>query len=899
MSAFGQVRAWVRAVAFRRRAEREMQEEMAAHIAQAAARYVARGMSETDALSAARREFGNAADLQEQSRDSRGGRWVEQTLSDVRYALRYFARTPLTTLTIVLTLTLGIGVNTAAFGLYQGMRLRPPPGVPDDPSLVAIKGSQQFIGKNGGVLTNIRPFSFRELSTYQADGTFSQVAGWLRREGSLDVGDANAEVKVVSVAYVTPNYFSTVGVSLSVGAGFVSRGFSDVSAIELTAVLEHRFAVEQFGMPANAMGKRLRINDQILTVVGVAPPRFTGIPARTGKPGVWVPVSAHRVMEPLHETFATNDSGNFLAVARLAPGKTIAGASLVADGIGKRFTNAEATWPDHRNTGARVIPVRGLVDVPSPSQQKDELLGSIAIAALDLVILLVCTTTVSSLLIGAAVARRHEIGVRLALGASRARIVRQLLTESVLLALAGGIGGLIVFALVSQGTTQIMEIDINPSWGAAAFTTLLAMATAIICGLSPALHATKLGLSSTLKESSNTATSRTRLQRTFVVAQIALAQPLLVCLAMFSVFILGEYNRYRVDEDIGDHLIKAQFDFLVARQVVRNRNSIEDVRLQLEGRPGIVGVTASGAGRWIAPMEFPAGTASPVEMQRSKNVELQALSVSANYFQVMDIPIMSGNAAALDEVRDGPTPVVVGATLARTLFGESNAIGREFCINACEKRVGLFRVVAVAAEKKLGSLDGSEGRLQVYMSMKGAFYSTLLIRTRGPAREIIPAVRSIAKVAAPKLPLLSLETVADMNRKTLDMMVQISRAIAGGGITTLLLGCVGLYAVVALGVGHRRREIGVRIALGARPGQVVSMFFRSGLRLSIIGLAIGLPLSAAILRILATQVGFPPTNMLRITVAIAVIVVAVAALATWLPARRAAGVDPLAALRMQ
>lgn len=790
-------------------------------------------------------------------------------------------------------------MNTAAFALYEGVKLRPPPGVPNEPSLVVIRGLQQYEGRVEGVrsLTE-RELSLRELTAYHADDSFSDVAGWSRRDAIIDVADTAKGASGAGVTYVTPNYFSTLGIVLSAGAGFLRKGFGDIDGVELTAVLEHRFALERFGSPANAIGKVLTVNDQLLTVVGVAPPRFTGIPARPARHGVWVPLSAMRALRPGSESFAISDSGYFHAVGRLRPGIDLRVASIKVNHTGSQFLSKAAVWSEFGNAGSEVVPLLGFMDVRSPRQRTEELLGSLAIAALDLIILLVCTTTVSSLLVGAAVSRRHEIAVRLALGASRLRIIRQLLSESILLALAGGAGGLIVFATVCRAfLAHVSEIDVNPSWTTALFTTAFAMLTAILCGLSPALHATKLGLSGALKESANTSTTRSRLQRTFVVAQVALAQPLLVLLAMFSVFIVREYGRFRTDGAIAEQLIVARFDGFISRTAVKRGNSIDDIRQRLEGLSGIVGVTFEGEGHWMTPMEFPAGTATAEEIARARSVMIESSTVAPNFFALMDIPITAGRVPLPNESSEETTAVVVSTEFAQAIFARGNPIGREFCVGTCQKKMAMYRIAGVTRAEGVGAQASSA--LRVFRPISGDTYSALMIRTNGPARSLAPAIRSIAKAAAPKFPLISLETVAETNSNNLREMMKVSGAAAGGGLITLLLGCVGLYAVVALSVGQRRREIGIRIALGAQPREVVLMFFRGGLRLSMFGLAIGLPLSAAIIRVLATKEGFPHTNTVTITTAIAVIVLVVAALATWLPARRAAKVNPLDALRMQ
>lgn len=917
MSVIGQARTWLRSVVLRRRIEREMHEEMAAHIEQAAQRYEARGMNTREAQEAARREFGNVAVIQEQSRDSRGARWIEQTASDLRYAVRYFARTPLTTLTIVLTLTLGVGVNSAAYSLWQGVNSRPPRGVPDDSRLVAIRGKQSSV-VNGSVSTSQRPLSARELTAYHNNDAFSDAAGWIAREVTLDSASESGSIQTALATFVTPNFFTTVGVPLAAGAGFIDRRFSTSgTAAEMSAVISNAFANRTYGSPQNAIGKRFKVNEQLLTVVGVTSPEFSGVPSRNYDTMLWIPVSAFRLIEPREASYATSDSGYFYAAARLAEGFAPQRATVVVDRIARQFNSRYATWDDYKNDGADVVRMRGQYGTLSRSQQAENLYGTLALGALDLVILLVCTTTVSSLLVGAAVSRRHEIGVRLALGASRARIVRQLMTESVLLALIGGAGGLAVFVVVSRTFAErYLDLDLSPSWSTIAFTSAIAMLTACMFGVSPALHATRAGLSSTLKESGSNVTSRSRLQRLFVTAQIALAQPLLVCLGMFSILILNEFSRNQTDRELEDQLIVANFNTWVSRENADGANSLGQIKSRLAALPEVVGVAFNSQGTRTTPIEL-TSDAHPSEIARAQGVEIQSRSVAADYFEMMGVSVVTGKIPAdlnvpvqirrsglvtvMSPPRSERRPITVSTSFARAVFAEQNPLGRTFCINRCRSEATTYEIVAIVADHSGSDREAPDhAALQVYPPMlNAAMSSSLLIRTRGDAAPFIPRLARFTRAVAPRIPIVSISTVGETNRAGRQKTQTIAGAATGGGVITLLLGCVGLYAVVALAVGQRRREVGIRIAMGAMPAQVVMLFFKSGLRLSLTGMAIGLPLSAVLLRVLGTQAGFPATNTPVLIASIGVIVTAVAAIATWLPARRAAGVDPLVALRAE
>jgi predicted permease len=843
---------------------------------------------------AARREFGMVSVIQEHARDARGGQWMASVIGDLRHAVRHFARVPLMALTIVLTLTLGIGISSAAFGIVSGIFTRPAPGVPDDESLVTIRGIQVKGGQPAG-----RSFSYPELIEYAQRTEFTDVAGWL--ETVVVAGIGGQDVGTAHVRYVTPNFFRTLGLTVGPGRGFGQSRIDDHAEPEFTAVIGHQFAIVQFGIADSAVGKTIKLNGVSIEIVGVAPPRFLSVFGEGEISTLFLPVSAAPVVDRIDGLFTSRSEGMFWAVARLRGGLSIKEAlpavELVASRAGDelaRLNDADAAT----TYTADVVRLRGDVQIKSARGRGEDLQAIALIVGLVLLILLVCTTTVSSLLVGSGLTRRHEIAVRLAMGASRPRIVRQLLTETALLSVVAGAAGLAVYALVYQALRDgLVDADFGPDWATALVTALVAGATSMLCGLSPALHATRGGVSAVLKDSAKTATVKSRLQRTFVVAQIALTQPLLVMLAMMIAAIVrqGDFANRRLAE----HIVRANFDTWSA--VARNDNRLPAIIERVAALPGVVAVIPQVSGVRSLKLDAP-----PLPDNPLRRYVVRTQPVAPGYFKGMDQRIVMGREFIESDSTASVSPIVIGSDFAARVFGTENPIGKRLVVLNWSgyRRMGEAEIVGVVSADDAGTSETGTS-IRIFTPMGGALGvpmapDGILIRTAGPAAPLLATFREIANAEAPMLPIRSMKTLAQMDREKRSEILQATGASAVGGLITLLLASVGLYAVVALAVNQRQREIGVRVSLGARPGQVVQMFFRGGLRVSLIGLAIGLPLSVLALKVLRSQMtlmGIPRVNMPVIASAVAVAVIVVSSLASWIPARRAAGADPLEALR--
>jgi predicted permease len=868
-----------------------MQEEMAAHIEQAAERFRARGMSDAEAMLAARREFGNVGVIQEQARDARTLTWLESLLADLRHAVRQFARTPLMTGTIILTLTLGLGVSAAAFSVLSGMLSRPAPGVPADAALVAVRGIDVVDGSRFS-----RGQSYPEVLEYARIPEFSDAAGWASSQVVVEF--AGQDPAVAEAQFVTPTFFRVLGLQPT-GAGFVDARIGSYATPELTAIIGNAYALERFGAPEAAIGKVVRVNGVNVTIVGVAPPRYLGFMPDGGARRLWIPVSAWPTLDrksgdPLN-AWSERD---FFTVARLAPGVSMARALAAVEVVAARATQALPPQPGKvrpRRLEADVVPLRGAVAYKSSRARVEDITGAGLVTGLVVLIVLVCTTTVSSLLVGAGVTRRHEIAVRLALGASRGRIIRQLLTESGGLALAAAVAGLATYAAISRVLrNSVVDIDIDPTWTTALVTAGVAVACALLCGLSPALHATRDALSGVLKDSSVTATVRSRLQRFFVVTQVALTQPLLFGLAAMVV-IVGQHSSSGAAQRLGESVVEARFQTWTA--AAQAEKKLPAIMARYAALPGVVSVVPQSNAYRMANLEAPAtGDAA------ARTYNFRAQEVTAGYFDAMGIRVVRGRTFVQADSLASTAPIIIGTDFAARLFGSADPIGRRLrVLSDGGSPQAVAEIVGVVDAADAG--DSEVGRsIRVFTPLGGRLGTRLspdamLIRTRMPAQPLIAAFLEIARSEAPLTPVLSMQTLAQIERGKRTEILQAMGVSAAGGVLTLLLASIGLYAVVALSVGQRRREIGVRISLGARPGQVVAMFFRNGLKVSLLGLAIGIPLSMAALKVIGTQVGIPRTNLPGIAAVVSLAVIVVASLATWIPARRAAGVDPLIALR--
>jgi putative ABC transport system permease protein len=721
----------------------------------------------------------------------------------------------------------------------------------------------------------------------------------------LDGGDSTG-ARSVNTQFVTPNYFGVLGVSLSAGMG-LRRGEDDTP--DMSAVMSYETAEQLYGSAAAAVGKRIVVNEMPVHLVGVTAPRFQGAVRDMHDPVLWMPVSARANVLRVSPRWATNEA-SLSPFARLASGASREQASALARQV------VTGALPDSaaRVGMSRMAGVLALQGAP-PGKAADELIFAVTvITTAGILILLVGWMNVSSLMVAAAVGRRHEIAVRLSLGASRKRLLQQLVTESTLLALIGGAAGLTAayWFLAYNQKTEIHGVDVTPDLGTFAFVLAVAVATGILFGLSPALHATRTGVANALRDSGTGAGTRSRLQRGFVVAQIALSQPLLVFLGMMLTLILVEYKP--IAPETSRHIISVHLRPLVGTGAPQQRaEAVDSLVPRIAERPEVVGAVPEPTAfdiRGIYARDAQARTTSSDTNVTVVNVQ----GTAPGYFSMFDVPIVLGRDVSFADTAAAEYPVVVPSDLARRLWGSANPVDRTLAspvLNGMKQDSISMTVVGVydAGARLPGmSWGGAQARTnapaQVYTAHgKGWLHDRILVRTRGPALGFVPELRRFIRVKAPSMPLASILTIEQSDRQVYEDTLRMAALAGAGGVLALLLASLGLYGVVSLAVRQRTREIGIRIAVGAEPAAVAvaGMFLKSGVRTSVIALAIGLPLSVAALKIGMAQgtVIAPDANPYVIGAVIATLLIGVASAASWGPARRAAKVDPARTLRVE
>lgn len=897
------------------RADDDLGAEMQAHLDMETDENIRRGMEPREARRRAMLASGGLTQAAESVREQRGLPWLESVVADTRYAVRQFRRTPMSTIAMILVLSLGIGTNVVLFTLLNSLATLPAPGIARDDTLVRIRGTMQTTG-----ISAIQPrlLSWPEVQEYAGRmDLFSSVAAHADETAVVSSGDETSTI-TVRLIYTTANYFSVLDIRPALGTEPDAEPGDLRLTTSPTAMISYTLWQQRFGGTRDVIGRTLRINDVPIEIAGVAPPRFAGTDDGRGMT-MWIPLAAYpQLQKRTTAVFISHDSMFLRAVARLRPGMTTAAATSIVAGMAERafdvgqgsassqVTGTDVMLAQDETGSADVVPM--LASNSRVSSRTDMLVSAAAAGGFALLILLITCMNVSALMVGLAVARRREIGVRLSLGAPRRRLVRQLLTESILLAFIAAAVGLVVTAVgIRLIGTALEDVQLVVDWRVTAATCAVALVTGIVFGLSPALHATRVSVGEVLKGSSlSVGATRSRLQRALVVAQITLTQPLLVGLGVVIVTMVTDMDSLGTSS-MPDRIAEIELDTWAGRVSPAQRASgIAAVVERVAGMPGVVAAMPMQMGTVTVPL-----TVHPTD--RIAGITYDAAMASRlvaapqGYFSAFGIPIVGGRdfdtgefaRSAYDTAPVGSfDAVIIGSDLARRLWRDANPLGRRLTI-ALPDRVDSapLVVVGVVAEAAAGPSDVN-GQTRVYVP-----YSTIntgvIAHTAGPALPMLNEMRKVVAAEAPQMPISRAQTMEQREAAFRRDVLRTSTAVAGGGLLALLLSAIGLYAVVSFAVGLRTREIGIRTALGAQPGQVVRMFFAMGLALSALGLILGLPLSVITTRLIAQRLNWPMTSSPVLGVAIAGVVLVVASMAVWIPARRASAINPIVALRAE
>ena len=884
---------------FRRRSQRDFEEEIASHILLEIDRLVEEGMSPAEARLVARKRFGNITAAQERYHDSSPTLTLEAFGQDVRFALRTFRRAPAFTAAAVISVAIGIGATTAIFSAYESLVLKTLP-VPHPEQLVSTRGGSYPMYKRFRALTNV----FSSVAT---------VAVIDRNNMTID-GASAPDPSLVRVALVSGSYFSTLAVNAAVGRT-LSEDDDRLPSAHPFAVISDNYWRRVFSGASNVLGETVSLNGTTYTVVGVMPRGFRG--ESQGHPAdVWIPAMMQSEVMPEFPGLVTKNNGWLRIIARLRPGITVkqATAAIQPAYRGNQVEFAGTTpIPQILADVARdpiileATPHGYAANHATVSKSLGVLLGAAA------AVLIIACANVANLLLARGAARRREIATRLAIGASRRRIIRQLITESVLLALGGGATGFLVAswgnALLSRtmslGPTQLdsrnesswVSLDLHPDSRVFFFAAGLCVLTGLLFGFTPALRASRLSLSAAMTQrgaGAADADSRFRLAKLVIVGQVALSLALLAGAGLFLRTLLSLRSR-----DLGidrEHLLfvwtspgRAGYQ---ANQIPQLVHTVVE---RLSAIPGVAGAGMTNHGLLEGRDEGGPSEMLVVDGQRARaGLGTMRDAVTPGFFRTAGMKLIAGRDLSEQDAEGAPRVAVINETLARFVFGTSSAVGHRFGSPSDQ-----MEIIGVVRDAKHGSPRDARGVWYIPYRQYPQLMrnSSIVVRASGSAASVAPTVRRELASIDPKLPLMNVNTVQEQ----LDDVLFLERLMTNLSTTFALLAvslaCVGLYGVMSYVAAKRTNEIGIRLAFGAKSADVLGMVLRESLTLVAAGLVIGLPAALACFKLIRERlfdVGGADATIVGGAIAVLVIVSAVA---SWIPAWRAANLDPVAALR--
>jgi predicted permease len=852
-------------------------------------------------------------------------------LKDLKHGFRTLSQAKGWTAVVILSLALGIGANTVLFSAVDGMLMTKIP-VPDPDTLVRFR----FVGRND-MSTSSSEYGGMDRSRYggaNVRGTFSYpmyrqfLADNKTMTGLLAcapfgqfnvVVDGRAELAIGFIA--SGNYFELLGIGARIGRTLVPD--DDRATAPPVAVISSKYWHARFGTDPGVVGRTVRINNVLVTIVGVLPTEFTGIQQPIGDPpDVTIPIA----LEPQMGNLPANQRSRLerptswwlQVMGRLAPGTTAAQvqgnlggvfrntARAGMDGYLKSLTDTERAASGNRDRTQipelRVEPAaHGFYDANTTDTQALSILAVVV----AMVLLIVCAN-VANLLLSRAAMRRKEISVRLSLGATRGRLVRQLLTESVMLAAIGGVLGIIVAywgrALLPYGPGAQSPLD----WRVFGFVAAIALFTGILFGIVPALRGTGVDVNSALKETSRGVVgSRSLVGKALLVIQVAISLVLLVGAGLF-LQTLSNLRRVDVGFDPRNLLLFRVNPALNRYDEPRMRRLYTDLLERLNPVPGVRGVAMSQPGLlsgsttttsfYVQGRTYPPGRP---QGDRGDRTEVYRVVVSANFFDVMGIPIVLGRGLSPRDDDKAPKVAVINEAAARKFFpnGE-NPIGRR--VGYSPEKPDEMEVVGVLRDAKYDSVRNlAPATMYLPFAQIRIGNAVFEVRTAGAPAAVMGAIREAARQIDSDLPLTDVSTQIEQVERRFRQEKLFAQAYSLFGGIALLLAAIGLFGLMSYNVSRRTNEIGIRMALGAQRGQVLGLVMRESMVLVVVGVVAGLAIAIAAGRLVTTLLfGLPPRDPVTMVAAVAVMAL-VSLLAGYLPARRASRVDPMVALHYE
>ncbi|MCU1267451.1 MAG: hypothetical protein JWM21_3769 [Acidobacteria bacterium] len=816
-------------------------------------------------------------------------------IKDLRYGIRLLLKSPGVTIVAVLALALGIGANTAIFSGVSAFLMRPLP-VAEPGRLVRPFETTDDRGSTD-------TFSYPDFVEYRDQSTvFENLVGEDMTQAAISTQNQN---DVIWGQVVSGNYFDMLGVKPVLGRSFAADEDKALGAHPVV-LLSYSLWQRRLGSDPNIVGKTLELNNRSYTVIGITPESFRGTKFGLSL-DFWAPMAMAEELRRDPKLLSERGSHWMTVVGRLKPGVTLAQASAEMSAIAQRLNQ---TYPDNRAGTTRAVvktEIDGRWDEAAPIMKSG---AAIALAITGLILLIACAN-VANLLLARAASRRKEIGVRLALGAGRGRLIRQLMTESLLLSiLGGGLGLLLAYWVTGLMQAFVPDLPYNMlndffalDGRALVFTLVVSLATGLVFGLAPAWHASNPDIVPVLKGyAGGDRTGKARrftLRNSLVVAQVTLSLVVLVC---GGLFIKSFRNAQKMDPGFNPQgvLLVSLNPQLIGYDEARTKNFFTQI---VERAGSLPGVQAASVGR-LVPLSDSSNSNGPILKEGeqlapgSAGRNIMNNVVSPGHFKTLQIPLLAGRDFDERDRKGAQRVIIVNERMGQMLWPGESALGKHIFVGPNSPNA--LEVVGIAKTGKYRAL-AEDPRPYYYspMAQRGADGMTLMVRTAGDPHSLVGAIRTEVEALDRRIPLFAIKTMNEHMSWPLwapNMAATLSLAFA---LVALLLSAVGLYSVMAYVVSQRTREVGIRMALGAKRADVLKMITIQGMKLAVIGIVIGFVLSLGLSRVLSSVLIGVSAYDMTIFIAVPLLLALVAFVACLVPARRATRVNPLVALRYE
>jgi predicted permease len=890
----------------RRQFDADLEEEMRLHLELREQEQIQAGLSPKGAHQAVSRRFGNATLLKEKSHMAWGWDWLESFVQDTAYGSRAMLRSPALTIVALLSLALGIGANTAIFSLLDAVMLRSLP-VKDPAQLILLgKGSASGI-TDDFARTQLYSYPFyRQMR--KENQVFSDTAAIFSMTNDVHgFVEGRTESEPMSVQLVSGSYFSTLGLRAFLGR-ILNDADDNSEGDHPVAVISYAWWKRSLARDPNVLNRTLKLGATIYNIVGVAPPEFFG--TKVGEaPDMWVPLSMVKEVPPNYGGYKDDFSESLLIMARLKPGISITEATSNANLLFRQillgFPDANLSPENLQKLDRTRVPLTPMATGLSSLRRQFSEPLQILMAVVALVLLIACAN-IANLLLARSTARARELAVRQALGAQRTRIIRQLLTESLVLALAGGVLGVALASVASRvllrmvsGGLDPIPLDVSTDTRLLLFTVAVTLATALIFGTVPAFRATRVQLTDTLKAGRGPQgrSGKKPLAKAIVISQVALS---LVLMVGAGLFLRSLVNLNNVDTGFNkENVLRLDIDSSSIgythgepREVALDRRIEERVSALPNVKAASFSAFTFHEGSWNSKVAVP-GTNVDEDINVSHNV------VGVGYFATMQIPLLAGRNFSPSDTGTSQPVAIISEHTAKTLFPVGNPVGRHYGLGD-NKPENDLTVIGVVKDVKFDALTEKPINLDYFPYTQQPWsFGDFEVRYTGSFAAVAAAVQQTIHSIDHNLPITRMTTLEEQVARSITNQRLVAQLSAVFGLLAVFLSCIGIYGVMSYVVTRRTSEIGIRMALGAGRSNMLWMVVREILTLISIGVVIGVPVTLAGGRLVSNMLfglrSTDPVTLLSATV----ILLIVAAIAGYLPARRAALVDPMAALRYE